>query len=64
MKRTQRSTTQLSFLEPRIRWSDLPPDTRQKIVDLLAQLLVQAHPSPTGDTVASAEVHQVSDPAL
>jgi len=62
MKRTKKSTAQLSFLEPGTRWSDLPLDTRQKIVALLAQLLVHTPTSPPDDSVAPTAAREVSDP--
>jgi hypothetical protein len=41
MKRRKRRPRQLSLLEPRAHWSNVPGDTRQKVVDGLAQLLIQ-----------------------
>jgi hypothetical protein len=40
-RRKRRPQQQLSLLEPRAHWSNVPADTRQKVVDGLAQLLVQ-----------------------
>ena len=47
MKRRKRRPRQLSLLEPRPRWSDLPDDIRQNVVDRLAQLLIQTLSSPS-----------------
>jgi hypothetical protein len=41
MKRRKRRPQQLSLLEPRAHWSNVPDDTRHKVVDGLAQLLIQ-----------------------
>ncbi len=41
MKRMKRRPQRLSLLEPRAHWSNVPDDTRQKVVDGLAQLLIQ-----------------------
>ena len=41
MKRRKRRARQLSLLEPRAHWSNVPADIRQKVVDGLAQLLIQ-----------------------
>jgi hypothetical protein len=39
MKRGKLNSAQLSLLEPICRWSDLPLDVQQKLVDQLGQLL-------------------------
>ena len=41
MKRRKLHTDQLSLLVKRLRWSDLPDDSRHKVVHRLAQLLIQ-----------------------
>lgn len=41
MKRRKHHSTQPSWFEPTFRWSDLPRDTQQSLVDQLARLLVQ-----------------------
>jgi hypothetical protein len=41
MSRRKRRPQQLSLLEPRAHWLNVPHDTRQKVVDGLAQLLIQ-----------------------
>ena len=30
-----------SLFEQRLRWQDLPPDTRQRVIELLAHLLLE-----------------------
>ncbi len=48
--RKHQAPAQLSLFEPRTRWCDLPLDTRQRAVDLLAQLLGQNVALPTHQT--------------
>jgi hypothetical protein len=50
MKRRKRNPRQLSLFAPAIGRSELSPDVRQKLVDQVAQLLVQANPSTTEQT--------------
>ena len=40
----------LPLFEPLVRWSDFPLDTRQQVVDRLAQLWVQLQQSHTETT--------------
>ena len=40
----------LPLFEPPARWSNLPLDTRQKVVDRLAQLWVRLQQLPTQET--------------
>ena len=37
--------SQLSLFEPTIRWSDLPVDVRERVIDQVAQLLLQVNES-------------------
>lgn len=45
MNRQKPDRSSLPLFEPTIRWSDLPLDVRQQLVDLWARLLVAASPS-------------------
>ena len=40
MKRRKLHPAQLSLLEKRQRWSDLPPDTRRMVAHRVAQLMI------------------------
>jgi len=50
MKRSKHKPSQLSLFEPSIRLSDLSLDVYRKLVDQVAQLLVQASPSTSEPT--------------
>ena len=41
MKRRKQNPRQLCLLDPTFRWSELPLDGQQQLVDQLARLLVQ-----------------------
>ena len=45
MKRRKQDWSSLSLFEPTVRWSALPLDVQQELVDTLARLLVQTRPS-------------------
>jgi hypothetical protein len=54
MKRQKHDRSSLSLFEPAIRWSDLPLEVRQQLVDLWARLLVAASPSTNEHPTSSA----------
>jgi len=43
-----------SLFEPRARWSELPLNTQQKVVDQLAQLCVQFQSSHSPETTLTS----------
>ena len=43
-----------SLFEPRARWSELPLNTQQNVVDQLAQLCVQLQSSPSLETTLTS----------
>ena len=59
MKRRKLSLTQLSLLEPTFRWSEVPLDAQQNLIDQLASLLVQVGQSTSQqNTPPSAADHE------
>jgi hypothetical protein len=70
MKRRKHDRPSLSLFEPSVRWSDLPLDVRQTLVDTWAQLLVQVRAcanehstlsaTPAPDTSQTQENHDDS----
>ena len=58
MKRRKHNASQCSLFEPTIRVSDLPLDVRQKLVDQLGQLLVQASQSMSEQDTQTSTTRQ------
>jgi len=61
VKRKKHRPSQLSLFQPTIHWSDLSLDVRRKLVDQVAQLLVQAGQSTSEPTTPpSVTRHETS----
>jgi hypothetical protein len=53
-----RKPSQLSLFEPTIRWSDLPVATREKVIDQVAQLLLQVNKSVREPATSASAMRQ------